>query len=506
VSGLALALVAAWLVWALPDRTGWIGDFVVRRATLERADGSSAAWFPQASRLDLALHHFGTRALAARLGWAAGDAARLVGALEAFLLGALAVGFARATGATGAGALVAAFGALFTTSLGLFTGYSKSFTEVVLATVLLCAGALAMLRGRRGDPWVALGVALAVFAHRSGFALVPAALVVWVLAGWRRPSRWREPWVLASLLVVVAALALAASAAWTTFQRIDVAAHLTPHEPGTGGAWWKGVFAGTRPFDLAAIVLGLPTLLLAALAPARTLARDSSQRAPLVFFGVLAASWLAGLLAVHPAQGFVRDVDDVAAFVMALGLAAAWVLGMRLSNGAGRALASPIAATVIAGTIWWLMVPADPAAGLARVHAFVTEPPARAPDELAASWGFLGVRATNEQRWADAAEALAGAARYAPAPTTMREWALAEIQSGRPDHAIAIYRALLGRDPNNVMAWYSLAAVSTQVGDYSGAAEALRSLLAIAPADSSARANLALIEQVHPETRRPPPR
>jgi tetratricopeptide (TPR) repeat protein len=236
--------------------------------------------------------------------------------------------------------------------------------------------------------------------------------------------------------------------------------------------------------------------------------RDTpARRDTVTWFAVAIAPWLVGVLLIHPAQGFVRDYDDVAAFVALLGLAAAVALSERVARGGPAAsLAAPGLATACVATVLWLAVPADPVAGLARVRAFVTESPARAPDERAASWEFLGMRAVAESRWSDAAEALGHAVELAPAPGTLREWALAQIQIGHPERAIEIYRTLLARDPRNVMAWYSLAAVSTQVGDYTSAARALRSLLLVAPGDSAAYENLRLIEAVHPETRESAPR
>jgi tetratricopeptide (TPR) repeat protein len=261
------------------------------------------------------------------------------------------------------------------------------------------------------------------------------------------------------------------------------------------------VFAGTRPLDLANVVFGLPPLLLAALATGVPALDTRIRRHVATWFAVAIVPWVAGLLLIHPAQGFVRDTDDVAAFVALLGLAAGLVLATRLARHGRATLAVPAIATAWIAAVLWIAVPAHPAGGFARVRAFVTEPPRRSPDELAASWEFLGMHAVGETRWSDAAEALGHAVELAPAPGTMRELALAEIQLGRPERAIELYRTLLARDPRNVMAWYSLAAVSTQVGDYRSAARALRSLLLVAPDNAAARENLRLIEEAHPETR-----
>jgi len=499
-----LALVAAALVWLHPDRTGWIGDAVIRKGAVEDAGGIGVTLFPQASRLDLLLHLHLPRALADAGRITPAGAVRVIDAFEAGLLGVLAVAFARATGFTGAGATLAAAAALMSPALGLFTGYNKSFSEVVVASVVVTSASLAMLRGRRADPWLAAGLVLAAFAHRSGLALAPAALVAWVLAGRAEPARWRAPRVWLSCGLAVAGVGLALAEAAPVLRAVDVGAHLTPHEPGTGGTWWRGVFAGTRPADFANVVLGLPPLAIAALAAGVSPLGTRERRDTASWFAVVLATWGIGMLLIHPAQGFVRDYDDVAAFVTLIGLAAAWGLGPRIAHGA--ALATPAIVTAAVATVLWLAVPTHPAAGLARVHAFVTEPPPRSPDERAASWEFLGMRAVGESRWNDAAVALEHAVTLAPAPGTMREWALAEIQIGHPERAIEIYRTLLARDPRNVMAWYSLAAVSTQVGDYPSAARALRSLLVVAPGDSAARQNLRLIEQAHPETRETAPR
>jgi hypothetical protein len=308
--------------------------------------------------------------------------------------------------------------------------------------------------------------------------------------------------VLAACLLALAAVALALVQALPTLRTIDVTAHLTPRELGTGERWWMGVFAGTRPLDFANVLFGLSPLALVAMVwlPAR--GRPEPARRALGFFAVLAGSWLLGMLAVHPIQGYTRDYDDVAGGVAAMGLLAAWLLGERLEgSSAGRWLAAPIIGAAVSATVLWLMVPTDPDRGLARVRAFVSEPPTHAPEETSASWAFLGMNAMRQQHIEESAHALAEAAKLLPTPTTLRKWALAEAQAGHLELARTIYRRLLERDPRNVMAWYSLAAISSQLGDYPESARALRRVLALYPTAAAARENLQLIEQYHPEAR-----
>ncbi len=288
LGGMLAALVAV-----LPDRTTFVGDFLLREGSVAEATGTRLL-FPQALPLDTFLHYD----LAA---WAASyhllDAnatARVLGALEAFALGALAVEFARATRARGTTACLVAGAVAFTGALGLCTGYSKAFSEMCLLT--LAVAAFGVRAAREGARIGALAVALAVgFAlHRSVLALLPAGALALALA-WRDPTlrpRFRRPFALIGLATLVALATLFLPRIVRTATGFDVAQHFASAEVKGQGGLLAAAFAPRRLLDLANVLLActplLPVLLLAGGALATWRAREGL---------VLATLW-AGLMAL----------------------------------------------------------------------------------------------------------------------------------------------------------------------------------------------------------------
>jgi len=182
-----------------------------------------------------------------------------------------------------------------------------------------------------------------------------------------------------------------------------------------------------------------------------------------------------------------------------LSLCVAWLAGEAVAAAPRRAWVGASAAVAVATfALAWLAHHADPERGLARATAFVTEAPRRTGPEAGLMWQYVGMFQVEHQRWDAAAAALARAAERTPSPTILRTWALAEAQAGRPAAARDIYHALLARDPGNTAAWYSLAAVSTQLDDYDEARRALRELLKRDPGNATARGLLAEIDRAQP--------
>ena len=129
-SAAAWAAGGALVAWLLPDRVGFVGDFLLRENTLATEGVSLAEWYPQALPLDLGIHHHLAHELMLATGLNAAGAGRLIGVLDAALLGWLAVRFAGELGLRGAAAWVAASGVFWTGALTLFAGYNKAFAEM----------------------------------------------------------------------------------------------------------------------------------------------------------------------------------------------------------------------------------------------------------------------------------------------------------------------------------------------------------------------------------------
>jgi hypothetical protein len=182
-ASVAIAAAAALLVWLMPDRARFVGDFLIRQGTVEEAIRPSQVW-PQALPLDVLLHY--TLPLAVPEGphrrQRCCPSAGRVGAALAALAAPRALRFAARRG--GAAAPLPAF---FNCTLGLFTGYNKAFTEMV---VLAAAAASASPRSARGAGASPLGPwSRPAQCPPRGARTRPAAALAWVLAAHARRGR-----------------------------------------------------------------------------------------------------------------------------------------------------------------------------------------------------------------------------------------------------------------------------------------------------------------------------
>src|SRR5262249_25296141 len=182
---LAAAALAGVLVWLLPDRQWFLGDFMLRQGAA--LGESMATMFQQAMPLDFLVHGLGPRTMPA-------DAltgsvySRLLGALEAGLLALLALRFARGLGLEG-GAALAAAGTVFSGGhLAFFTGFAKPASELILFTVATVVFGAALAREGKAGYALGLTLALAFGFHRLSLILIPAWLVAWWLWFRRHPA------------------------------------------------------------------------------------------------------------------------------------------------------------------------------------------------------------------------------------------------------------------------------------------------------------------------------
>jgi tetratricopeptide (TPR) repeat protein len=141
---------------------------------------------------------------------------------------------------------------------------------------------------------------------------------------------------------------------------------------------------------------------------------------------------------------------------------------------------------VMAPTLQWLAHHTDIDRGFARVQAFIDEPPPRTAGDRGRSLDYLGIRNFRLDRYAAAAQAFGRAAEDAPSPRILHEWALAQNMSGDLSGAQRTYQRLMTKDPKNVLGWYGLAVVSTNLGDFAEARRACGELLKVAPGNPNA--------------------
>lgn len=491
---------AAGLVWLLPDVVRFVGDFLIRQGTVEVADKPSVL-FPQALPLDIWLHYTLPSWLTDRRLTDANGAARLLGVVEAALLALVSLRMARLLDARGATAWVVVATVTCGGALAMYTGFGKAFAELALLTAWTGVAGLSAVRGGPGLLEVGIAVAIAAGLHRSGLALVPAAVLAWVM--WARRNGagvWKRPVTWIAALVPLAALAIMIPRIAAIVRRWDTE-HFRP-----GGASGAALVAQTltaeRFADMANVLVMLAPLLLLALVIVPAL-RDAPRRraderpgSELAYLIALALPFLAVMPVLHPAQGMYRDLDDFAATGIAVSLVAAWLLARGLRSQPAW-LAFAIAVSGAIPTLQWLAVHHDLDRGIARVRAFMVEPPIRTPNERATTWDFLGARYFRLGQEADqdgrldaahahfihAVEAFENAAKDAPSPRILQEWALAATMKG--DFALAhqVYLQFLEKDPTNVLGWLGLATVSLNRGDLPEARRGANELLKLRPGE-----------------------
>jgi tetratricopeptide (TPR) repeat protein len=274
--------------------------------------------------------------------------------------------------------------------------------------------------------------------------------------------------------------------------------HFNPAEVQQAGGPLRAAFANHRPLDLLNLLLLLSPFAIAALVVAWLLRKDLPRRSELLFLVVLALPMVLGAPFIHPAQGLFRDWDDFAPTGIAISLAAAWLAGETLRLAPDRAwIGVAVTVGVMVPAVEWLELHADAARGLPRVHAFLSEPPARTPAERAKTWDYLGIVNYRLERWSEAAEALGHSAETGPSTRVLLEWGMATTNTGDLEGAARIYRRLLERYPATTYGWLGLGVVTSRIADAEppGAARdarvaesrhAARRLLEMEPGDADA--------------------
>jgi hypothetical protein len=491
-STIAWALGAGVLAWLAPDRVRFVGDFLLRQGTVEVVE-QPGRLFPQALPLDVFLHYALPLKLAAAHVTANG-AARLLGAIEAGILGALAAAFARTLELRGGAAFACAAVVLFGGYLGMFTGFSKAFAEMCVLLAVAGVSAIRTLRTGRGLFAFGLAVAIGLTLHRSALGMFPAWALVWGLwlARRGRDGAWRRPGVLAAAVPPFLALVIMAPRIVGTVIGTDTAVHFAPPDVQAQGGVLRALLAGTRPFDFVSLVLMLSPLALAIplvaplLAPA--LAKRPDRGSEALLLTALALPFVLVMVFIHPAQGLFRDWDDFAATGVALSLLTAWLVGETLRDTRKFAwLAVAVTLGVAVPTLQWLIVHTDTVRGLARVRAFVTEPPLRPPPQRGTTWDYLGIRSFRLDRFADAQEAFAHAAETSPSPRILQEWGLAATMANDLPTAQRAYQRMLAKQPENPLGWLGLVAVSMRLRDVPEAKRAATTLLRLDPTSAEAR-------------------
>ncbi len=470
-AGWTMAAIAACLVAVFPDRTRFVGDFLLRQGTVEQG-GAPSQLFPQALPLDVLLHYRLPHVFTSAGVLDANGAARLLGACEAAALAALAGAFARALALRGVPAATAAAIVFFGGYVGIFTGFGKAFAELVLVVAALGVLGLGVVRHGRGLLPLGLVFAAALALHRSALVTVPAVAMAWRigLRADRDARRTPRRWLVLSIPIVALAVMLPRLIA---IMRVWDAAHIAPHDVQVAGGPLRAALAGLRVPDMANLVVFLSPLSVAVV-PLLCVARGASPRGrELAFLLALSLPIVLALPFIHPAQGLYRDWDDFVTLGAATSLVAAWLVAETLRAAprfawVGVATSLAVAAPCVQWVVHW----ADADSGLERVEAFMREPPARTTAERSTTWDYLGIRNLRIGRLDAAAAAFARSSEAAPNPRVLLELGYAERARGDLRGAARAYQRVLERDSTHVVAWTLYGTASAQLGDTLAVVEA----------------------------------
>jgi hypothetical protein len=479
---LAFAAVAA-LLWFVPDQVRFVGDFIVRLGAAMNGI-PTATLFPQALPLDLLVHYELPKLLAA-FSIPVLMTERVTGVVEAAAFAILCVAFARAAGLRGIAALIAAGVSFAGGYLGLFTGYGKAFRELCVVTAAVATFGVSFARSGRGLLPLGIAVATGMMLHRSELGLlVPFAAAVAI--GWRHlgAGAWRRGSVIAGLAIPIVALVGVLPLALRAIRATDLV-HVAPN--------------GASPAQLLATTLGLENLreianLLLAIAPLSIPALAVALAGGARFFRLPEGRMLLGLLVpsvlvlffIHPRQWDFRDWDVFSPALVAISMTGAWLVARSLEIAPTRGLGVAVLMAAIVPTAQWLALNHDVAAGIARVRAYVSEPPERAPADRTLTWSYLGA----QMAWLDstnaAADAYGHAAAITPTPRLLYEWAKAEAERERYPTSRQALLQLTAKAETWPDAWAALAFVDQQMRDTTEARAAATRALRLDPNNSMA--------------------
>ena len=492
------ACAAAALVLALPDRAWYLGDFLLRQGAVEEQIGAGKV-FPQALPLDRLLHNAAPGWLASHFGLDANASGRMLGAVDAAVLAWAAIAFARALALRGPAACAAAAAVFFGGYLGVFTGYSKAVVELCALTAAAGAAALRVVRTGAGIPGLGIVLALAFALHRSAIGLLPMAVLAWGIA-LRNPAArpaWRRPAAIAGVALPLAVLAIALPRVLKTFIGIDINVHLAPPEVRGHGGVLAAAFAGLRPLDMANVVLTLTPLALAIPVVLGALGRRPGRGGELAVLAALMLPLVGFMPLLHPAQGMFRDWDNFVAGGAATSLLAAWLVGEALQGANRRSwVATPVVACAALFTLQWLIHHSDVERGMARMRAFLDEPPVRTEAERVTVLDYLGIRSMRLVSYAEAAVELRRAADLVPNPRFLIEWGLAATEAGDYRSALESYRRLIARTPEDPLAWRGYTAMNSRLGDLAEARRGATELLKRVPGDPDAVKLLSELDRI----------
>jgi hypothetical protein len=432
-----------------------------------------------------------------------------MGVLEAFVLVALAVRFARlVTRSEGAAAAVATIVCLggYATFL---TGYPKPTAQVALCVVATATLGYELVTRGRAAWGFAIAVSVGLLLHRGALPLVVPWLVASAIhlrdtlatraAGATRAPLMRSLARSLPLAVPLVVLAVLARALTERIVGFDAGVNFLPPEVQSQGGMLAAALAPVRLLDdlnavlfhAALAVLALPVFV------------HAFRRRDAAFLASVMLAFLPILLFVHLPLGPFRDVDSLGGFGAAVAVASAWTAARWLepegaTGRASRGAAMAVALSVAVPFALSLAAATDLDRGFRRAEAIVTGPPARSATQRASVLDWIGLRALNESRYDVARAAYARLCAETPIPHALELWGASALMDRRPEEAQRAFATLVERAPAEPIGWFGLWMSAATVGDTLAAARASEHALQWGPESREMRKVVEFFEHYPP--------
>jgi hypothetical protein len=247
------------------------------------------------------------------------------------------------------------------------------------------------------------------------------------------------------------------------------------------GGLLASMLSGRHLLDLANLLPALSPLGIAV--PILLFAKRQNADDPAgAILGTLVLSFVPALLLIEPQQGIFRDWDVFAPAGLAISLLAADWIAARVPATVGRSWLAIAASTLaIASSLQWLVLNHDAPRGLARVRAFLMEPPGPEAVDRPLVWDFLTQRSMRLGHWRQAIDAAAHAAADAPHRRILLMWALSATMAEDWPLADTVYTRLLAREPEDPLGWLGLAGIARRTGDRTTLSRAMAKLRSYPP-------------------------
>ena len=460
------ALVPAILVALLPDRTGFMGDFLIRQGAVLAQN--YAGTFPQSLPLDRWIQGELVPALGADPTLRSLDGARWMGWLACIATTVIGVRAIRNSGLLRPWSDLTILILCASGYLCVFTGSARDTVEFLPVNLLLLTSLHMRIRGH--SPWSILpelAMAALLMLHRTAVCMVPIYLYATIqssLATSSRPRLSVRWWVGAAILGLVTLVMM------PRIVHLGLSFDLPMNAEWLVSRRWAG-----HPLADASLLWDVVNAIVM-LAPAAPLGllvfglRSGGER----WFCLLAvAGWLP-LLLVTPHQGVYRDYDAYAGLALTLGYCAVLGLssGVTYTTRLGRWAFALTAISSLQAALGLLLVSSSAASTEERVRQGILLARPVQQREKSLMHEYLGANAERRGLWKEAALRFGAAAELVPAPVRVIRAGRAAAYASDWTGAREWFGKLIGRDSSSVIGWCGYSASSWMVGDTTLAREA----------------------------------